>query len=215
LIGGQERPKVGNYLTSEETFADFELELEARPDWPADTGVMVRANAQGNVGFQMCLDHRPHGAIGGYFGNGLGNFHATNYCFTGRKDASGRLVQLVAEKPSEPLDATNNVRLDYALPAERFLRIWKVNGWNRFRLRSVGAVPHLTTWINGVKVAELDTAKMKGPTGWAPAKVDGLVGRAGHIAFEVHSNGGTDWLGNERWAPGAVCRWRNILIKAF
>lgn len=30
---------------------------------------------------------------------------------------------------------------------------------------------------------------------------------------EVHSSGGRDRLGNDRWAPGAACRWRNIFIK--
>jgi len=111
-------------------------------------------------------------------------------------------------------DSTHNVRLDYAPPAERFLQAWSLNGWNRYRIRSVGAVPHLTTWVNGEKVAELDTAKMNAP-GWDTSKVDALVGRAGHIALEVHSNGPTDWLGNDRWRPGAVCRWRNIQIKTL
>jgi hypothetical protein len=45
--------------------------------------------------------------------------------------------------------------------------------------------------------------------------VERLVGRAGHIALEVHSNRPSDWLGKDRWAPGAVCRWRNISIKTL
>ena len=130
------------------------------------------------------------------------------------KDASGRLVRLVPEKPSEPLDAVHHVPLDYAPSAERFLRTWNLHGWNRFRIRSVGAVPHLTTWINGLKVAELDTARMTA-AGWEPDKLDSLVGRSGHIALEVHTNGPKDFLGNDRWAPGAVCRWRNIQIKTL
>ncbi len=112
------------------------------------------------------------------------------------------------------MDSTHNVPLDFALPVKPFLHAWNLNGWNRYRIRSVGAVPNLTTWVNGVKIAELDTAKMKFP-GWTPDNVEGLVGRAGHIALEVHSNGPTDWLGNDRWRPGAVCRWRNISIKTL
>ena len=45
LEGGQEPPGSGRgaYLLSDDKFGDFELELEARPDWPIDTGIMVRA----------------------------------------------------------------------------------------------------------------------------------------------------------------------------
>src|SRR6516225_9532386 len=39
ISGGQDPPGsgIGSYLVSEETFSDFELKIEARPDWPADT----------------------------------------------------------------------------------------------------------------------------------------------------------------------------------
>jgi hypothetical protein len=212
VIGGQDTPTIGSYLVTDETFSDFELELEARPDWRTDTGVYVRTNAQGNIGFQMCIDYRPHGALGGYYGNGIGGFHACDYCFTGKLDANGDLIGLVAEKPSEPLDATHHVPLDYAVPSAQFIRNWNLHAWNHFRVRSVGAVPHLTTWINGLKVSELDTAKMKAPD-WDPANVDRLVGRSGHIALEVHGNRPSDWLKNDRWKPGNVCRWRKIYIR--
>lgn len=89
---------------------------------------------------------------------------------------------------------------------------WKLNGWNRFRIRSIGAVPHLATRINGEKIAELDAARLR-PSGWDPKVMLQKVGRTGHIALAVHSNGPTDALGQDRWAPGAVCLWRNILVK--
>ena len=212
ILGGQNQPGTGSYLVTDDTFADFEIEFEARPDWRTDTGVYVRTNAQGNLGFQACIDYRPHGSIGGYYGNGIGAFHACDYCFTGEVDKDGRLVKLVPEKPSEPLDATHHVPLDYSVPAAQFVRNWNYRGWNHFRVRSVGDVPILTTWINGLKVSELNTARMKAPD-WDPASVDGLVGRKGHISLEVHGNRPTDWLGRNRWYPGNVCRWRNLFIK--
>jgi hypothetical protein len=216
IIGGQDPPGsgVGSYLVTEEIFSDFELEIEARPDWPADTGVLVRTNAQGNIGFQVLIDHRPFGGIGGYYGNGLGQWHAWNYGFTAEKDRDGRLARLVPEKPSEPTQGNTRVPLDYAAPIDVFLRTWKVGDWNQFRIRSVGALPQLTTWINGVKVAELDTARMQAPN-WDPEAVIKKIGRTGHIALEVHSNGPKDKLGKDRWAPGAVCRWRKISIKTL
>lgn len=216
ISGGQDPPGsgIGSYLVSEESFGDFELKIEARPDWPADTGILVRTNAQGNVGYQVLLDHRPHGGIGAYYGNGLGNWHAWNYSFTAEKGPDGKLVRLIPGPPEEPTTGNMTVPLDYAAPVEQFLRVWKTGGWNEFRIRCTGAIPQLTTWINGLKVAELDTAKMKAPK-WNPEETLQKLGSTGHIALEVHSNGPNDKLGKDRWAPGAVCRWRNISIKTL
>jgi hypothetical protein len=216
ISGGQDPPGsgIGSYLVSEETFSDFELLIDARPDWPADTGVLVRTNAQGNVGFQVLLDHRPHGGIGGYYGNGLGGWHAWNYSFTAETDKEGKVMRLIPGPAVEPAAGNFTVPLDYAAPVEEFLQNWKPGGWNTFRIRCTGEIPHLTTWINGLKVAELDTAKMKAPR-WDPKAMLDQLGRAGHIALEVHSNGANDKLGKDRWAPGAVCRWRNINVKTL
>jgi Domain of Unknown Function (DUF1080) len=216
IVGGQDPPGsgVGSYLVTEETFGDFELQIEARPDWPADTGVLVRTVPQGNVGFQILLDHRPHGGIGGFYGNGLAGIHGWAYAFTAEKDKDGRIVRLIPEKAAELTPNNHTVPLDFAAPVEVFLRKWKVNDWNRFLIRSVGALPRLTTWINGEKIAELDTAKVQSP-GWDSQEVLKKIGRTGHIALEVHSNGPSDKLGKDRWAPGAVCRWRNISVKTL
>jgi hypothetical protein len=206
ITGGQDPVGVGSYLVSEEAFDDFELQIEARPDWPVDTGILVRTIPEGNVGIQVLLDHRPHGGIGSFYGNGLAGFHAYNYSFNAERDKDGRVVRLLPEEPSEP---TARVPLDFAAPVEVFLKAWKPGGWNLFRIRSVGALPYLTTWINGEKIGELDTAKIKLPN-YDPEAILRRIGRAGHIALEVHDN---DRMGHDRWAPGAVCRWRNISIR--
>jgi len=162
----------------------------------------------------MLIDHRPHGGIGGFYGNGLWGFHAWAYGFTGEKDRDGRLARLIPEKPAEPNRTNIMVPLDFAPPADTFLKTWKLNDWNQFRIRSVGELPRLTTWINGEKIAEIDTAKIEVP-GYETQAVLSRIGRTGHIALEVHSNGPTDLLGQDRWAPGGVCRWRNIYIKSL
>ncbi len=216
IVGAQDPPGsgIGSYLVTDDTFADFELEIEARPDWPADTGVLVRTNAQGNIGFQCLIDHRPHGGLAGFYGNGLGNWHAWAYSFTAEKDKDGKVVRLIPGPAQEPTRGNTTVPLDYAAPVETFLRVWKPGGWNRFRIRSVGELPHLTTWINGEKIAEFDVARLHAPK-WDPQAALAKIGRAGHIALEVHSNGPKDPLGKDRWAPGNVCRWRNIGIKVL
>jgi len=159
IVGGQDPTGVGSYLVSDQAFTDFELEIDAKPDWPADTGIYVRANAQGTTGFQVNVDYRPHGSIGGYFGNGFGSYHAYAYGFTAEKDMHGRITKLIPGKPSQPNDVGHLVTPDYMVPPEKLLRVWRLNDWNQFRIRSVGAVPTLTTWVNGLKVSELVTQR--------------------------------------------------------
>jgi hypothetical protein len=209
IVGAQDPQGVGSYLVSNEAFDDFEVVIEAQPDWPADTGILIRTTPEGNVGIQVLLDHRPHGGIAGYYGNGLGGFHAYQYAFNAQLDKHGRVVRLLPEAPSEP---TSRVPLDFAAPIEVFLKAWKPGDWNRFRIRSVGALPRLTTWINGEKISELDISKIR-LASFDPKAMLGRVGRSGHIALEVHDNDAR--LGRDRWAPGAVCRWRNIYVRTL
>jgi hypothetical protein len=207
IVGGQVPRGVGSYLVSEEAFDDFEVVIDARPDWPADTGILIRAIPEGNVGIQVLLEHRPHGGIAGYYGKGLGGFHAFEYAFNAEKGKDGRVTRLIPEGPSE---LTARVPLDFAAPVGVFLKAWKPGEWNRFRIRSVGALPYLTTWINGEKISELDISKIKLASFDPKATLD-RIGRAGHIALEVHDNDAR--MGKDRWAPGAVCRWRNIYVR--
>jgi hypothetical protein len=217
LIGEQDPPGsgLGGYLVSDEAFGDFELLIDARPDWAVDTGVLVRTTPAGNVGYQILIDHRKDGGIGGFYGNGLGNFHALPYCFRAVYDDKGRPVGLKEADPKtavQPVTEAKSRLLAYAAPVNEFLKAWKFGDWNTFRIRCEGELPYLTTWINGTKICALDTARMEHP-GFDKKAVAQLLGRRGHISLEVHSNGPNDPLGKDRWAPGAVCRWRNIFIK--
>jgi len=214
LIGGQYPVGAGCYLVSDEAFTNFELQLDARPDWPADTGIYLRAAADGHAGIQVNLDYRPHGSIGGYFGNGLGSFHAYSYGFTADKHPDGSIARLIPGPPSQPNDTGHLVTPDFMAPAETLLKVWKLNDWNTLRMRSIGDVPTITTWINNVRISELNTAKLVAD-GWSTDNFLKTCGHAGHIGLEVHNNAPGDWLGNDRWAPGAVCRWRNITIKTL
>ena len=46
---------------------------------------------------------------------------------------------------------------------------------------------------------------------YAAAAVAALLGRRGHIGFEVHDN--DIRFGERRWGRHAACRWRNVRIK--
>lgn len=79
-------------------------------------------------------------------------------------------------------------------------------------IRRLEQLPHLTTWINGVKIAELDTDKTEIPN-FDKKAISERLGRRGRISLEAHSNGPNDRLGKDRWSPDAICRWRHIFIK--
>jgi len=215
IVGGQEPPGsgLGGYLVTEARYGDFELSFEVRPDWPADTGVLVRATAAGTQGFQVLVDHRRSGGIGGFYGNGTGGFHAVAYGVDVIRDASGAPTGLVQDDPAttlEPVTEQKRSMLSYAAPAEDFLAAWRWGDWNEMRVRCVGEHPVLTTWVNGVRVYELDTGSIRHPTYDRDAVAD-LLGRAGHVALEVHDN--DEGMGDDRWAPGAVVRWRGLRLR--
>jgi hypothetical protein len=210
-IVGRHEPvesQLGAYLLSEQKFADFELELEARPDWPVDTGIMIRAHELGSVGFQILCDHRPKGGVAGVFGNGIGNFRAAPFALDGDK-APGFRVENLREGAQETNFQAPTMN-DAATFAD-FAKVWHANEWNHFRIRCVGRLPVITTWVNGLKICELDAAKITTP-GYDAEAVAARLGRSGHIAFEVHDVNLKNPLGQDRWATGAVCRWRNISI---
>ncbi|WP_409329108.1 3-keto-disaccharide hydrolase [Trujillonella humicola] len=227
LVGRQEPPGsgYGGYLLTDDVFGDFELELEARPDWPADTGIYLRASDSGAQAYQVLLDHRRSGGIGGFYGNGIGGFHALAFAVDVERDAAGRPVGLRVEDPAtsvEPVTDQKRSLLSHAASAEEFLAAWRWGDWNQFRVRCTGRHPLIQVWINDLFVAELDTPTLLASV-YDPAGVEGLLGPAGRIGLEVHDNdqyvpSGIDpalvpRLGPERWGPAATCRWRHIRIR--
>ncbi|MFM6854681.1 MAG: DUF1080 domain-containing protein [Sphingopyxis sp.] len=215
LIGQQAEPGYGGYLVSDAEYGDFELVLDARPDWPADTGIMLRRRRDDWAGFQVLLDHRESGGLGGFFGNGLASFSAVPFAIRARRGPDGAVIGIEADDPAtsmEPVTQDKIDRLAYAASAEDFLAVWRWDDWNEIRIRCVGALPTITTWVNGLKIAQIDTATID-VDGYDPAAVLDWLGPRGHIALEVHDNDGM--FGDARWGAGAQCRWRNIRIKSL
>jgi hypothetical protein len=215
VVGRQDPPGCGfgGYLLSDGTYGDFELLFEARPDWPADTGILVRASDLGSQGFQILLDHRRSGNIGGIYGNGIGGFHAINFTLDACLNGQGEPVGLMLEDPEntiEPMTPDKPALLEDAATGEQFLSIWKWNDWNEFLIRVEGALPRITVHINGCLVSMIDTAAINHP-GYDPVAVRNLLGDKGHVAFEIHDN--DPGMGKARWAPNSACRWRNIRVR--
>lgn len=175
--------------------------------------MLVRTTPLGSQGFQILLDHRRSGGIGGFYGNGLGAFHALTHTVDAAYDSAGNPIGLVAEDPEtslEPVTPDKQRLLSYGAAAETFLAAWRWDDWNRFRIRCEGKYPLLTVWINDVMISQIDTAPLKYPGYDRDAAAD-LLGHAGHIALEVHDNDTT--MGAARWGVGAACRWRNIQLR--
>lgn len=205
IVGSQVPGTVlGGYLMSDKKYGDFELTVEAWPDFPIDTGIMIRAHEVGTVGFQILLDYRPNGGMGGVYGNGLYNFRAFPFVINGDELPGFEAANLRKGKLDRP-----QFKPGFAAPIEDFLKAWKPNDWNTIRIRSEGELPVIKTWINGVHIATFDTATLgEHVENFDAEAVVERLGRKGHIAFEVHDS----HSGRERWAPGAVCRWRNVRI---
>ena len=215
VVEGKQDPPgsgFGSYLVSERVFGDFELIYEAKPDWPADTGVYLRASEDGFRGYQVLLDYRRSGNIGGFYGNDLGGFHAIGFTLDADPDKNGIPMRLRVEKPSdsiEPMTADKTALLQYTISGEDFLRVWKLNDWNAFRVVMKGLIPTITTYINGTKVAEIDLGKASADR-FDRSAARGMNG-FGHIALEVHDNDPA--LGKDRWGERSACRWRNFRIR--
>jgi hypothetical protein len=95
---------------------------------------------------------------------------------------------------------------------EDFLDVWRWAQWNEIRIRVEGVLPRITTWINGLKIAEMDAATLDAPD-FRPDEVAAQLGGTGHIALEVHDNDPISGLG--RWGRDAACRWRNIRVRSL
>ncbi len=63
IVGMQDPPGKGGFLTTLQQFRDFELRLETKIDWPFDSGVFLRVGPDGKS-HQVTLDYRPEGQIG-------------------------------------------------------------------------------------------------------------------------------------------------------
>ncbi len=216
IVGRQDVPGSGwgGYIVTEGTYGDYELRFEANPDWPADTGIMLRKRAHTFHGFQVLLDHRQSGSIGGFYGNGISGFHAVPFALDLARDVAGKPIGLKEDDPRtsiEPFRQDKRDLLTQGCTVEEFLAAWKFQDWNDFRIVIQGAKPKCSVWINGLLVASIDLGTMRFAN-YDADQVAAFLGPKGHIAFEVHDN---DWkgLGEGRWGRDAACRWRNIRIK--
>jgi len=178
IVGSQDIPGNGGIIITDEQFGDFEVKLEMKNDFGPDSGLFLRSTEDGKA-WQAMIDYHSGGNLMGIYGEGLGGKpHVRNYSF---KDK----VTEISDKPTgEP---------SVALPVlpDAWPYFWRHGQWNELRARIVNNPPHITTWINGVKIMEWQEKEVR-----HPAK--------GGIALQVH--GGGDHTKE-------FVRYRNIQVK--
>ena len=202
ITGQQDPPGSGNggILLTDEKFMDFELSIDIRPDWGVCSGLFLRSTESGQC-LQMMVDYHDNGKMGFLYGEGTFAFDCHTFEIHGILDEKNQLVGL---KTTE-IESTEEAGLIYSCTAEQFVKAYKIDDWNTARVRVTGKDPHITTWINDLKICEFD-----GPTTTSEKyahnrqQILDLIGRPGSIAVQVHR-------GSE-WPAGARCRWKDIRI---
>ncbi|MBK1877693.1 3-keto-disaccharide hydrolase [Pelagicoccus mobilis] len=200
--------KKGALLLSDGKYGDFELTMEIKADWGCDSGIFLRCNEKGQ-GIQILNDYLKNGSVGFIFGQGTGGYISRPILLN---EVDGVV------KAKDVYDAVEKEGLIYAIDAKGWNKTWKVDDWNKIKIRCVGTAPHITTWINGVKIMELDGSTYSAPSlrsknsgnwdaksAWDSEKVQAITGNKGSIAFQVHPGG--------RWKKGGSSMYRNIRIK--
>lgn len=178
ITGSQDIPGNGGILITDEQFGDFEVKLEMKNDFGPDSGLFLRSTEDGKA-WQAMIDYHANGNLMGIYGEGLGGKpHVRNFNFK--------------EKVTE-IDPTPTGNPPVALPVlpEAWPYFWRADQWNELRARIEGNPPHITTWINGVKIMEWQETEVRHPA-------------TGGIALQVH--GGGDYTKQ-------FVRYRNIKVK--
>src|SRR5687767_10835384 len=72
ITGRQGPGREGGLIYTAASYADFELELELKIDWPFDSGIFLRMRPpeSGEKGLQVTVDHRDGGECGGLYADG-------------------------------------------------------------------------------------------------------------------------------------------------
>ena len=104
----------------------------------------------------MLVDHRKSGSIGGFYGNGIGGFHAVPFNIDARYDDNGDAIGLGPDDPGTSLERFHRRKRDvltHGATLDEFLGVWRWGSGNDFTIRIVGEKPVVTCWINDLEIA--------------------------------------------------------------
>ncbi len=143
-IRGQQNPPGsgnGGFLITDQTFGDFEMVLDAWPDYGVDSGVYVRNTDTDEQGYQVTIDYQPANPMGSVYIENVGDYREFSISDESHITGSPSLFDIDA-----------------------WSYIWKENDWNQFRIRVEGNPAKITVWINGWKVTEYQDTQARFPS---------------------------------------------------
>ena len=188
IVGRQDAPGSGwgGYLVSEETYGDFELIARGEPRLAGRHRDLPAQAPDTFHGIQVLLDHRKSGSIAGFFGNGIGGFHAVPFALDARYDDDRQRRSAWVRTIRRPRSSGSTSANARCSPTRRRSRSSSTCGTGSTGTSSGSAssAPSRSSpsWVNGLKIAELDMATLVAPHYDADA-VAALLGPAGHIAL--------------------------------
>ncbi|MDG1890134.1 MAG: DUF1080 domain-containing protein [Verrucomicrobiota bacterium] len=163
ITGSQDIPGNGGIVITDDQYGDFEVALEMKNDFGPDSGLFLRSTEEGKA-WQAMIDYHSNGNLMGIYGEGLGGKpHLRNYSFK----------EKVTEITTQP---TGKPTVKFPILPDAWPAFWRHGQWNELRARIVGNPPHITTWINGVKIMEWQGSEVRHPD-------------HGGIALQVHGGG--------------------------
>jgi len=126
-----------------------------------------------------------------------------------RSTESGQAYQIELSEPGGTGSLFGEMlRVSKTADASGRLKVWKPNDWNSFRIRMTGDTPHITLWINEVKMWEVQEPV----NDFIAGATKGMIGLQSHWSATYGPNVAEfDMSGS--WRPGAAHRFRNIAIR--
>lgn len=117
VIVGRTKDGKGGLLYTDRPYTEFVLELEARTDWPFDSGIFLRMAPHGK-GAQVTLDTRDDGEIGAIYADGFLR-HNEHGARLWKKDDWNKIeVRCTGERMRIAVQLNGEALVDYEVPPE-------------------------------------------------------------------------------------------------
>ena len=204
LTGEQDPPGSGNggILLTDSLFADFEVQVDIKPDWGVDTGLLLRCNDKRQC-FQVMIDYHDHGNVGhltSITGQGPLDFNTRTFDIQGQYDATRQLQGLTTSRHQTPAAGG----LEYSCTPAVWLKTWKRDDWNTLRVRVAGQFPTIATWLNNVPICVFDGENSTNKL-YRKEQLFQTLGRKGSIALQTYHGS---------YCPeGSKSRWKNMQLR--